>query len=245
MLRAHSAADTTPTPLQNHLLAALPDSHRDTLIEKLEMKFMSRGDVVYESGDEELFVYFPTNSIISLLLCTENGSSSEISDVGNDGIVGLAVFMGGISTPSRAVVKSAGYAYRLGAAELQDEIDQHNSFRILLLKYTQSFITQLAQSVICNRYHNINQQLCKLLLHLLDRLDTNELLMTQEMIAHMLGVRREGVTEAAVKLQKLGVIEYSRGHITVLNRKKLEQLTCECYAIVKNETLRLQPYLVH
>lgn len=232
-----------PNPLQNHLLAALPQSHQNLFIEKLELINLPLGKVLYESGDAELYVYFPTNCIVSLLYVMENGSSAEISVVGNEGIVGVAVFMGGVSTPSRAIVQSAGYAYRLSAKVLKEEFNTYGPLMILLLKYTQSLITQMAQTAVCNRHHSIDQQLCRWLLLSLDRLNSNTLIMTQELIANMLGVRREGVTEAAGKLQKLGVIEYARGKITVLDRPQLEQLSCECYDVVKNETHRLQPYL--
>lgn len=231
------------SPLQNRLLAALPVSYREAFINKLERVDMPLGKVVYESGDDEEFVYFPANSIVSLLYVMENGASAEISVVGNDGIVGVAVFMGGVSTPSRAIVQSAGAAYRLSAAALKDEFKSHGPLTILLLKYMQALFTQMAQTAVCNRHHSIDQQLCRWLLMSLDRLNSNSLVMTHELIANMLGVRREGVTEAAGKLQKLGVIEYSRGHITVLDRQKLELLCCECYSVVKKEVFRLQPYL--
>lgn len=239
----HSCPDQPPSPLQNHLLAALPDKQRQEFIDKLELIKMPLGKVLYESGDEELFVYFPTNSIVSLLYVMENGSSAEISVVGNEGVVGVAVFMGGASTPSRAVIQSAGFSYRISAKTLKEEFDQHGPLMILLLKYTQSLITQMAQTAVCNRHHSIDQQLCRWLLLSLDRLNSNCLTMTQELIANMLGVRREGVTEAAGKLQKQGVIEYARGRIAVLDRPQLEKLSCECYAVVKKETHRLQPYL--
>ncbi len=233
----------SPFPLQNHLLAALPLTHQKLFIDKLELIGMPLGKVLYESGDDELYVYFPTNCIVSLLYVMENGSSAEISVVGNEGILGVAVFMGGVSTPSRAIVQSAGYAYRLSAAVLKEEFNTYGPLMLLLLKYTQSLITQMAQTAVCNRHHSIDQQLCRWLLLSLDRLNSNSLTMTQELIANMLGVRREGVTEAAGKLQKLGVIEYARGKITVLDRPHLERLSCECYDVVKNETHRLQPYL--
>lgn len=243
MPASQAGANQIPKPLQNHILAAMPESHQQKFIDKLELYELPLGKVLYESGDDELYVYFPTNSIISLLYVMENGSSAEISVVGNEGIVGVAVFMGGISTPSRAVVQSAGYAYRLSAMVLKDEFNTYGPLMILLLKYTQSLITQMAQTAVCNRHHSIDQQLCRWLLLSLDRLDSNTLTMTQELIANMLGVRREGVTEAAGKLQKAGVIEYARGKITVLDRPELEKMSCECYDVVKRETLRLQPYL--
>ena len=188
-------------------------------------------------------VYFPTDSIISLLYVMEDGASAEISVVGNEGVVGIALFMGGESTPSRAIVQSGGSAYRLTGQQLKDEFNRHGEFQQLLLRYTQALITQMAQTAVCNRHHSIDQQLCRWLLLSLDRLPDNRLTMTQELIANMLGVRREGVTEAAGKLQNLGVIEYHRGHITVLDRPRLEKLSCECYAVVKIESDRLLHYL--
>ncbi|KDN99125.1 MULTISPECIES: Crp/Fnr family transcriptional regulator [Pseudomonas] len=231
-----------PHPLQNRLLAALPIEIQERLIPQLELVALPLGKVVYESGDSLQYVYFPTDTIISLLYVMEDGASAEISVVGNEGLVGIAVFMGGESTPSRAIVQSAGNAYRLAGQRLKSEFNRHGEMMQLLLRYTQALITQMAQTAVCNRHHSIDQQLCRWLLLSLDRLPSNQLIMTQELIANMLGVRREGVTEAAGKLQKLGVIEYSRGHIEVLNRAKLEMLCCECYAVVKKETDRL---LVH
>jgi CRP-like cAMP-binding protein len=199
--------------------------------------------VLYESGDTLRHVYFPTDSIVSLLYVMASGASAEISVVGNEGLIGIALFMGGESTPSRAIVQSAGYSYRLLGQRLKDEFNRHSELQILLLRYTQALITQMSQTAVCNRHHSIDQQLCRWLLLSLDRLPTNRLTMTQELIANMLGVRREGVTDAASKLQHLGVIEYSRGQITVLDRPKLESLSCECYAVVKRETDRLLPYV--
>ena len=199
--------------------------------------------VLYESGAKLRHVYFPTTSIVSLLYVMENGASTEIAVVGYEGIVGISLFMGGDSTPNRAVVQSAGEGYRLPAPVMMQEFNRAGPAMHLLLRYTQALITQMSQTAVCNRHHSLDQQLCRWLLLSLDRLPSNELVMTQELIANMLGVRREGVTEAAGKLQKLGVIEYSRGHITVLNRPKLEALCCECYAVVKKETDRLLPYL--
>ena len=233
----------TPSPQQNHLLAALPADVQDRLFPNLELLPLLLGRVLYESGDALHHVYFPTDSIVSLLYMMENGASAEISVVGNDGLVGIALFMGGESTPSRAIVQSAGSAYRLVAQRLKDEFQRNGELLHLLLRYTQSLITQMSQTAVCNRHHSVDQQLCRWLLLSLDRLPSNRLTMTQELISNMLGVRREGVTEAAGKLQKLGVIEYSRGRITVLDRPKLEKLTCECYAVVKKETDRLLPYL--
>lgn len=236
-------SSTVFPPVQNGLLGALPEAYRQTLISKLELITLPLGKVVYESGANEAFVYFPTNAIVSLLYVLKNGASAEISVVGNDGIVGVAVFMGGGSMLSRAVVQSAGYAYRLSADCLSHEFASHGPLTCLLLKYTQSLFTQMAQTAVCNRHHSIDQQLCRWLLMSLDRLSSNNLVMTHELIANMLGVRREGVTEAASKLQKLGVIRYARGHIAVLDRHKLEQLSCECYEVVRKEAFRLQPYL--
>jgi len=227
------------TPRQDHLLAALPINVQDRLFPHLELVFMPLGTVLYESGDTLRHVYFPVDSIISLLYVMEDGDSAEISLVGNEGLLGIALFMGGESTPSRAVVQSAGSAYRLLGKRLKGEFRRHGDLLFLMLRYTQSLITQMAQTAVCNRHHSLDQQLCRWLLLSLDRLSGNQLIMTQELIANMLGVRREGVTEAARKLQKLGVIDYSRGHITVLNRPKLEILSCECYAVVKQETDRL------
>ncbi len=232
-----------PDPEQNHLLRALPVELRTRLFAHLELVEMPLGWVVYESGDTLRHVYFPTNCIVSLLYVMENGASAEISVVGNEGIIGVALFMGGESTPSRAIVQSAGYAYRMPGQQLKDEFSRHGELLHLMLRYTQSLLTQMAQTAVCNRHHSIDQQLCRWLLLSLDRLDGNELVMTQEMIANMLGVRREGVTEAAGKLQKLGAIEYTRGRIKVLDRPKLEDLCCECYAVVRRETDRLLPYL--
>ena len=233
-----------PSPQQNHLLAALPAEVQKRLSKHLELIPMPLGKVIYESGDTLRHVYFPTDAIVSLLYVMESGASAEISVVGNEGLIGVAVFMGGGgSTPSRAIVQSAGQAYRLLAQRLNEEFERHGEMQHLMLRYTQALITQMAQTAVCNRHHTIDQQLCRWLLLSLDRLPSNQLTMTQELIANMLGVRREGVTEAAGKLQKLGVIEYSRGRITVLDRPRLEQLSCECYAVVKKETDRLLPYV--
>lgn len=225
----------------NHLLAALPAEVFERLLPNLELVELPLGKVLYESGDTLRHVYFPIDCIVSLLYVMENGASAEISVVGREGIIGTALFMGGESTPSRGIIQSGGYAYRLLARKFRDEFNRHSELLMLLLRYTQALITQIAQTAVCNRHHSIDQQLCRWLLLSLDRLPTNRLTMTQELIANMLGVRREGVTEAAGKLQKLGVIEYSRGQITVLDRPQLEQLSCECYAVVKKETDRLMP----
>jgi CRP-like cAMP-binding protein len=199
------------------------------------------GQVLYESGTTLAHVYFPTTSIVSLLYVMENGASAEIAVVGNEGLVGVSIFMGGESTPSRAVVQSAGHGLRLKSQFMKDEFNRAGPVLHLLLRYTQALITQMAQTAVCNRHHSLDQQLCRWLLLSLDRLRTNELAMTQELIANMLGVRREGVTEAALKLQEAGLISYARGHITVIDRAGLEKRTCECYAVVKNEYDRLLP----
>ena len=233
----------TPSPQLNHLLAALPADVQARLFPHMEFVPLPLGKVLYESGDALRHVYFPTDAIVSLLYVMENGASAEISVVGNEGLIGVALFMGGESTPSRAIVQSAGSAYRMLGQRLKDEFNRHGELLLLMLRYTQSLITQMAQTAVCNRHHSIDQQLCRWLLLSLDRLSSNHLVMTQELIANMLGVRREGVTDAAGKLQRLGVIEYSRGQITVLDRRKLEALSCECYAVVKKETDRLLPYL--
>ncbi len=232
----------SPKPSDNRLLAALSVEVRDRLIPQLELCTLPLGQVIYESGDTLKHVYFPTDSIVSLLYLMGNGASAEISVVGNDGLVGISLFMGGESTPSRAVVQSAGFAYRLPARELKQEFARNGDMLQLLLRYTQSLITQMSQTAVCNRHHTVDQQLARWLLLSLDRLRGNQLNMTQELIANMLGVRREGVTEAAGKLQKQGVIEYRRGRIQVLDRPKLEKLSCECYAVVKREADRLLPY---
>jgi CRP-like cAMP-binding protein len=231
-------------PLHNHLLAALSPAVRERLYPLLQLVPMPLGEVLYESGNVLRHVYFPTDSIVSLLYVMEDGASAEIAVVGNEGVIGIALFMGGETTPSRAVVQSAGHAYRLIGQRLKEEFHRNGELQFLLLRYTQSLITQMTQTAVCNRHHSVDQQLCRWLLLSLDRLSSNQLTMTQELIADMLGVRREGVTEAAGKLQKLGVIRYARGQITVLDRAQLEHLSCECYAVVKTETdrlLRVQP----
>ncbi|MCE2594891.1 Crp/Fnr family transcriptional regulator [Motilimonas cestriensis] len=230
-------------PNENKLLRVLPSDTKMRLLPQLKRIALPLGQVLYEAGQHIDNVYFPIDSIVSLLYVLEDGSSAEISVVGNEGLVGIAVFMGGESTPNRAIVQSAGDAYKLPASVLRSEFNNNQSIRALLLRYTQTLIAQMAQTAVCNRHHSIDQQLCRWLLLSLDRLATNNLTMTQELIANMLGVRREGVTEAAGKLQKLGVINYKRGHITVTNREKLEELCCECYAVVKSETDRLEAYL--
>src|SRR5580693_7224898 len=233
--------DPIQDPQQNHLLAAFSTSERERLFPHLELVAMPLGKVLYESGDVLRYVYFPTDCIISLLYVLADGASAEISVVGNEGMIGIALFMGGETTPSRAIVQSAGFAYRLVGQQLKDEFHRNGELQLLLLRYTQALITQMSQTAVCNRHHSVDQQLCRWLLLSLDRLPSNELIMTQELIANMLGVRREGVTDAAGKLQKLGVIQYARGQITVLDRPHLEKLSCECYAVVKRETDRLMP----
>ena len=228
-----------PNPRNNHILDALPAEERERLFPHLRFVSMPLGMVLYESGETLKHMYFPTDSIVSLLYVMKDGSSAEIAVVGNEGAIGVALFMGGETTPSRAIVQSAGSAYRLDRKRLKLEFDRHGQMLHVLLRYTQSLITQMAQTAVCNRHHSVNQQLCRWLLLSLDRLQSSELKMTQELIANMLGVRREGVTAAAGALQKDGVIRYSRGKITVLDRAKLERLSCECYSVVKKETDRL------
>ena len=226
-------------PRQNHLLAALPQSEFERLAPHLELVSLALGEVLYESGGRLNHVYFPTDSIVSLLYVMEDGASAEIAVVGNEGILGISLFMGGETTPSRAVVQSAGFAYRLAGAGIKVEFVRSGAMQHLMLRYTQALLTQMSQTAVCNRHHSLDQQLCRWLLLSLDRLQGNELTMTQELIANMLGVRREGVTEAAGKLQDAGLIHYSRGRITVVDRPGLERKTCECYAVVKKEFDRL------
>jgi len=228
---------------RNHLLAALPPSDYDRLAPHLELIPMKLGDVLYEPGIRLRHVYFPTTSIVSLLYVMEDGASAEIAIVGNEGMLGISLFMGGETTPSRAVVQSAGHAFRLRAQRLKDEFGRFGPMLRLLLRYTQALITQMSQTAVCNRHHSVDQQLCRWLLLSLDRLASNELAMTQELIANMLGVRREGVTEAAGKLQDARLIRYRRGKITVLDRPSLEARSCECYRVVKAEFDRLLPYV--
>jgi CRP-like cAMP-binding protein len=230
------------SPAENRLLAVLPPIERERVYPRLELVRMPLGSVLYESGSRLDHVYFPANSIVSLLYVMADGASAEIAVVGNDGVVGVSLFMGGETTPSRAVVQSAGVAYRLPGSVLKEEFRRGGATQQLLLRYTQALLTQMAQTAVCNRHHSVDQQLCRWLLLSLDRLFSNELAMTQELIANMLGVRREGVTEAAGKLQSAGVIRYSRGRITVLDRPALEAQACECYAVVKQESDRLLPY---
>ena len=236
---------TVPTPhspKQNHILAALPEEDFARLQPDLELVPMPLGWAVYESGGHMSYVYFPTTSLVSLLYVMEDGASAEIAITGNCGLVGISLFMGGETTPSRAVVQSAGIGYRLKANTLRKEFATGGHLQHLALRYTQALITQMAQTAVCNRHHSLDKQLCRWLLLSLDRLQGDELLMTQELIANMLGVRREGVTEAAGELQAHGLISYSRGHIKVLDRAGLERRVCECYAVVKREYDRLLPY---
>lgn len=228
-------------PLANDLLASLPEAEWQRWQPQLERVELKLGQVLYESGTTMHHVYFPTNAIVSLLYVMEDGASAEIAVVGHEGVVGISIFMGGGSTPSRAVVQSAGWGFRLRASVIQEEFARSLPVLHLLLRYTQALITQMAQTAVCNRHHSLDQQLCRWLLLSMDRLQGTELVMTQELIANMLGVRREGVTEAALRLQKAGLISYARGHIQILNRPGLEQRTCECYSVVKQEYDRLLP----
>jgi CRP-like cAMP-binding protein len=231
-------------PRQNHLLAALPEAEFARTSPDFKLVKLSLGQVLYESGSHQQSVYFPTTAIVSLLYMLADGASAEIAVVGNEGLIGVSLFMGGETTPSRAVVQSAGHAYQWTGKLLKEEFTRGGVMQLLLLRYTQALLTQMAQTAVCNRHHSLDQQLCRWLLLSLDRLSGNELIMTQELIANMLGVRREGVTEAAGNLQDAGLIEYKRGHITVLDRPGLEARTCECYAVVKKEFDRLLPGVI-
>ncbi len=235
------ATPAAQIPESNMLLAVLPTAERERLYPSLEPVAMALGDVVYESGSRQDYVYFPTTAIVSLLYVMEDGASAEIAVVGKEGIVGISLFMGGETTASRAVVQSAGAAFRLSGQLMKREFLRAGPMQHLFLRYTQALLTQMAQTAVCNRHHSVDQQLCRWLLLSLDRLPTNKLAMTQELIANMLGVRREGVTEAAGKLQSAGLIKYSRGQITVLDRPGLEARVCECYAVVRRECDRLLP----
>lgn len=230
-------------PRQNHLLDALLQSEYDRIFDNLKLVKLSLGEVLYEPGERLQSVYFPVDSIVSMLYVMENGASAEIAMVGNEGILGVSIFMGGDTTPSRAVVQSAGYGYKLKTQILKDEFSRNGPVMRLLLRYTQALISQMTQTAVCNRHHSIEQQLCRWLLMSIDRLSSDELFMTQELIANMLGVRREGVTEAAGKLQHAGLIDYKRGHIKVLDRPALENCVCECYQVVKTEYERIIPAL--
>lgn len=234
-------ADRSHSPQQNQLLASLSGEVLGRMRSNLELVSMSLGDVLYESGTQLSHVYFPTTSIVSLLYVMEDGSSAEIAVVGNEGVVGVALFMGGETTPSRGIVQSAGHAYRLRGQHLKQEFMRAAELQHLLLRYTQALLTQMAQTAVCNRHHSVDQQLCRWLLLTFDRLPSNELTMTQELIANMIGVRREGITEAAGNLQRAGLIRYNRGHIVVVDRLGLEARACECYAVVKKEFDRLLP----
>jgi CRP-like cAMP-binding protein len=236
-----NGAMTDSHPRQNLLLAALPVADFARLESSLELVLMPLGHVLYESGNQLQHVYFPADCIVSLLYVMEDGHSAEIAIVGHEGVVGVALFMGGETTPSRGIVQSAGSAWRLPGRLLKEEFFRGGALQHLLLRYTQALLTQMAQTAACNRHHTVDQQLCRWLLLSLDRLASNELVMTQELIANMLGVRREGVTEAAGQLQKLGLIHYSRGRIRVLDRPGLERKSCECYRVVKLEFDRLLP----
>ena len=236
-----AASSPPPGPKQNQLLAALPPTEWKRWLPQLEAVDLPLGEVLYEPGNTLSHVYFPTTAIVSLLYVMENGASAEIAVVGHEGIVGISLFMGGESTPSRAVVQSAGHGFRLPSQVIKNEFSHSGPVMHLLLRYTQALITQMAQTAVCNRHHSLDQQLCRWLLLSLDRLEGFELVMTQELIANMLGVRREGVTEGALKLQQAGLIRYARGRITVLDRPGLEKRTCECYAVVKKEYDRLLP----
>ncbi|HZR70514.1 MAG TPA: Crp/Fnr family transcriptional regulator [Burkholderiales bacterium] len=237
--KTKTSRPATPPPLQNQLLAALPPADYERILPHLEWVELPLGLALYEPGSRLSYVYFLTAGIVSLLYVMENGASAEIAITGCEGMVGISLFMGGESTPSRAVVQSAGHAYRLPASVLKKEFESGGELQHLLLRFTQALITQMAQTAVCNRHHSVEQQLCRWLLLSIDRLPSNELVMTQELIANMLGVRREGVTEAAGILQHAGLIQYSRGHITLTDRPRLEQRVCECYAVVKRETDRL------
>ncbi len=231
--------DSSQGPNQNHLLAALPTAEFHRIAPHLELVAMPLGEVLYESSGQLQHVYFPTTAIVSMHYVMENGASSEIAGVGNEGVLGISLFMGGNTTPSRAVVYTGGYGYRLKARLLMQEFNRADIMQRLLLRYAQALMTQISQTAVCNRHHSVEQQLCRWLLLTLDRLPSNELVMTQELIANMLGVRREGITEAAGRMQQAGFISYRRGHISVLDRSGLETRACECYAVVKKEHHRL------
>ncbi len=234
----------SPYPRQNHLLAALPEEDFKRIEWHLKLVKLKLGEVLHESGGRIRAVHFPTTAIVSKLYQLADGGSAEIAVIGNEGVVGMALFMGGETTTSRAVVQSAGIAYSLSSKIIKDEFIRSGSMQHLLLRFTQALITQMAQTAVCNRHHSVDQQLCRWLLLSLDRLASNELVMTQELIANMLGVRREGVTEAAGKLQQANLIHYARGHITVVDRNGLEDRCCECYAVVKTECDRLLPHRI-
>ncbi|MHB8678957.1 MAG: Crp/Fnr family transcriptional regulator [Rudaea sp.] len=236
-----SMSTATTDPRKNHLLAAIPEVEWERFVPHLVGVHLGLGDVIYESGTDQPYVYFPTDSIVSLLYVMEDGASAEIAIVGNEGLVGISLFMGGGTTPNRAVVQSGGRAFRMRAQHIRDEFVLAGPVQLLFLRYTQALLTQMGQTAVCNRHHTVDQQLCRWLLMSLDRLPSDELVMTQELIANMLGVRREGVTEAAGKLQRAGVIKYNRGRIRVLDRPRLEGMACECYEVVRKEFARLLP----
>jgi CRP-like cAMP-binding protein len=241
--KASTKAGPAPHPRQNHLLAALSPEVQGRLFPHLELAELPLRALMYEAGRPMRHVYFPTDSIISMQYLMENGASTAISVVGNEGLLGIALYMGGESTPSRSLVQSAGYAYRLPRPRVKEEFNRHGELLLLMLRYTQALITQVAQTAVCNRHHTIDQQLCRWLLLSMDRLSHNKLTMTQEFISNMLGVRRSGVTHAASKLERMGVISYQRGMIEVRDRARLESLSCECYRVVKKETELLLHYL--
>lgn len=239
MMPSAPSAPSQSSPNQNHLLAALPTAEFDALAPSLELVQMPLGMMLYEPGGQLQHAYFPTSAIVSLHYVMESGASAEMAGVGNEGVVGVSLFMGGDTTSSSAVVQTAGYAYRLERRRLKQEFERAGLLQRLLLRYTQALLTQMAQTAVCNRHHSVEQQLCRWLLLTLDRLPTNELVMTQELVASMLGVRREGITEAAGNLQRAGLISHRRGHISVLDRSGLEAHACECYAVVRKELDRL------
>jgi len=238
-LKMPSSVLPAHSPKQNHLLAALPAAEYQQLLGHLELVSMKLGDMIYEPDMKLAYAYFPTTSIVSLHYVMESGASAEAAGVGNEGVVGVSLFMGGETTSSSAVVQTAGYAYRLASCFLKQEFNKSGVFQRLMLRYTQALMTQMSQTAVCNRHHSVEQQLCRWLLLTLDRMATNELVITQELIASMLGVRREGISEAAGKLQSAGLISYRRGHIAVLKRSGLETRSCECYSVVKSELARL------
>jgi CRP-like cAMP-binding protein len=233
--------ESKPLKDRNYLFHSIPPAEWEKLLPHIEAVGLPLGKVLYEPGSKMSHVYFPSSAIVSLLYALEDGSSAEIAVVGNEGVVGIAIFMGGESTSSRAVVQSAGKGYRIKSSIILEEFNRSGPLMHLLLRYTQALITQMSQTAVCNRHHTLDQQFCRWLLLSLDRLTSNELVMTQELIANMLGVRREGVTEAALKVQKAGLIKYTRGHISILDRLGLEKRTCECYKVVKHEYARLLP----
>jgi len=238
-LKMPSSVSPAHSPKQNHLLSALPEAEYEQLLAHLELVSMKLGEMIYEPDMKLAYAYFPTTSIVSLHYVMESGASAEAAGVGNEGVVGVSLFMGGETTSSSAVVQTSGYAYRLASCFLKQEFNKAGVFQRLMLRYTQALMTQISQTAVCNRHHSVEQQLCRWLLLTLDRMTTNELVITQELIASMLGVRREGISEAAGELQRAGLISYRRGHITVLKLSGLETRSCECYSVVKSELARL------